>query len=261
MKAIILAAGRGSRLRSETDAKPKALTMLGGYPLIAHQIYALEQAGIRDIAVVTGYKAEMLEGFGSLRLLNARWQETNMVQSLCCANEWLLQDDCLISYSDIFYAPDVIRSLANLPGSVALTSYDGWRSLWEARFVDPLSDAESFKLQADGTLVSIGERAASLDDIDGQYMGLLKLTPAGWHAVQQVIASLDLDRADKLDMTSLLQLLLARHVSIATYPTSQPWGEVDTPEDRMLYEAWIETGKLVLPISSSKVMISAAQSS
>ena len=67
MKAIILAAGRGSRMGQLTNDKPKCLLMINGKTLIELQITAITNAGIKDIAIVTGYKAEMLKSYGNLK--------------------------------------------------------------------------------------------------------------------------------------------------------------------------------------------------
>ena len=102
MKAIILAAGRGSRMKSLTDEKPKCLIELNGKPLLEWQLEALRGAGIEDIAIVTGYKKELLHRYGLKEFHNSLWAETQMVSSLMCANEWLQQSECVVSYSDIF---------------------------------------------------------------------------------------------------------------------------------------------------------------
>ena len=65
MKGIILAAGRGSRMGDMTDQKPKCLIELNGQSLIDHQLNAFKDAGIEDIALITGYKRELLSKYGS----------------------------------------------------------------------------------------------------------------------------------------------------------------------------------------------------
>ncbi|MBK1652709.1 sugar phosphate nucleotidyltransferase [Halorhodospira halochloris] len=69
MRAIILAAGQGTRLRPLTDDRPKCMVELEGKPLLEHQLEVLRGAGIEDIHVVGGYRAEWLqqEIFGHLR--------------------------------------------------------------------------------------------------------------------------------------------------------------------------------------------------
>ena len=89
MKAIVLAAGRGSRMGQLTQYAPKCLTILAGKPLIEWQIQALREAGITEIGVVRGYMAAKISYPGVATFENPRWAETNMVMSLVCASEWL----------------------------------------------------------------------------------------------------------------------------------------------------------------------------
>lgn len=236
MRAIILAAGRGSRMGGTTADQPKCLTPLHGRTLLDWQMDALSGAGIDSVALVRGYMGEKLTRDGLQSFDNPRWAETNMVMSLACASSWLASDVCLVSYSDIAYPAATARWLAAASGDIAITYYKNWRSLWEARFKDPLSDAESFRLDDCGRLLDIGARPRSLDDVQGQYMGLLRFTPRGWQSVEEVLAGLDAGQRDKLDMTSLLRLLLARGQAIAAVPVEEPWYEVDSQTDLELYQ-------------------------
>ena len=122
MKAIILAAGRGSRMGKLTSNKPKCLTLLNKRPMIEHQIFSLQNAGIKDIAIVTGYKSKMLDDYKLKKFHNARWNNTNMVYSLFCAWEWLKTSTCIVSYSDIFYSSRIVKDLmlAKADAAVAL---------------------------------------------------------------------------------------------------------------------------------------------
>lgn len=79
MKAIILAAGRGSRMKGLTDQKPKCLVELRGKTLLEWQLKALREAGVSEIAVVTGYRRELLAAYGLTEFHNPRWAETNML--------------------------------------------------------------------------------------------------------------------------------------------------------------------------------------
>lgn len=235
--ALVLAAGRGSRMGDLTADKPKCLNRFMGTPLLVHQLSALTQSGIETTGAVTGYKKEMLEDYGLTLFNNARWDQTNMVVSLTCAEEWLTKYACIVSYSDIFYSPETVRRLADCDGDIAITYDPDWRQVWEARFEDPLSDAETFKLDESGTyVIEIGARAQEIEDIKGQYMGLLRFTPKGWEQVSAYLGELSQDQLDKLDMTSLLSALIARDVKIQAVPQSGGWGEIDNSEDLSVYE-------------------------
>ena len=77
-------------------------------------------------------------------------------------------------------------------------------------------------------------------------MGLLKITPAAWQAIEELLGRLDRQVRDRLDMTGLLQRLLERRFPIATISADGQWGEVDSASDLALYERMIEDGLLQL---------------
>ena len=144
MRAIILAAGRGSRMKALTSDKPKCLVELRGHSLLELQLDALREGGVSEIGIVTGYRRELLANLGLVEFHNPRWDETNMVSSLECAGAWLEAGPCIVSYSDIFYSADAVRSLINCPALLAVTYDPTWLALWTRRFGDPLLDAETF---------------------------------------------------------------------------------------------------------------------
>ena len=236
MRAIILAAGRGSRMGGLTEDHPKCLTPFAGRTLLEWQLGALRAAGIRDIAIVRGYLAESLNPADCIWFENPEWASTNMVSTLACASQWLQRDDCIVSYSDIVYHPAILEQLIFNPGELVISYDEEWLPLWRERFTDPLEDAETFRLRDNGALQSIGDRAVEVTDIEGQYMGLLKISPAGWRRIEVILEDLPKARRDRLDMTSLLQLLLEDGAEINTTPTQGRWCEVDSETDLRLYE-------------------------
>lgn len=242
-RAIILAAGRGSRMGELTAEQPKCFAVLHGQRLLDWQLAALRGAGIQELAIVRGYLrerfAEPVQYFE-----NPRWQQSNMVRTLLAADAWLSSAPCIVSYSDIVYTAATVSALANTLGDLAIAYDPNWLALWSQRFAEPLADAESFVLDAQGNLASIGERCQSTEEIQGQYMGLLKFTPAGWAQVKAELATLDEAAIDKLDMTSLLRRLLAAGAAIGLSPVHGPWGEVDEPGDLALYHQLIAPAAL-----------------
>lgn len=240
MKAILLAAGRGSRMGPLTKAGPKCLTRLKGKSLLDWQIEALSGAGLREIGLVRGYGAGKLERPDLILFDNRRWNETNMFVSLACAGEWLQRDVCIVSYSDIIYPSQHIERLLETVGDIVIAYDREWRRLWEARFDHPLADAETFRINPQGFLTEIGGRANSLEEIDGQYMGLLKFTPAGWDSTLGYASRLDPVQRDRLDMTALLRGLIRSGVSVQTVPVDGGWYEIDSAHDLELYNRWPE---------------------
>jgi choline kinase len=229
------------------DDRPKCFVELEGRKLIERQVAALRRGGVGEIGLVRGYRGEMIDFPGLSYFANDRWAETNMVISLAAAAPLLRSGPVIVSYADIFYRSELVRGLASAPGELVISYDRAWRRLWTRRFADPLSDAETFRIDAEGQLLEIGGKTTRIEDIEGQYMGLLKLTPTAWRAVEALLGNLDAPTRDRLDMTGLLRGLLARKMlPIGTFGTYGQWGEIDSSADLALYKNMVREGELVL---------------
>ncbi len=242
MKAIVLAAGRGGRMGLQTKDKPKCLVEIWGKSLLQWQMEALRGAGIDNIGIVRGYLAEKFKGAGVRYFENPRWSTTNMVVSLTCAKEWLQRDVCIISYADIIYPADTIVRLKNGIGDIVITYDTEWLKLWKLRFEEPLIDAETFRVDGHGRLLEIGGRTKNVDEIEGQYMGLLKISPNGWKIIEGYLSGFTEEQISKMDVTSILSRLINNGVEIDTVPINGRWFEIDNENDLGLYKAVTEKG-------------------
>jgi len=232
MKAIILAAGRGSRMNDLTREKPKGTLIYQGKPLIEWQVDALTQAGIQDIGIVTGYRQGSFNQYPLHNFFNPLWNETNMVSSLEYADEWLSKEECIVSYSDIYYQSSAILKLIKSDTDIAITFDPNWLKLWKKRFKEPLSDAETFALTDSGNLLEIGNKPHHLNQIQGQYMGLLKITPKGWSEISRIRNQLPRETNRKMHMTHLLQRTIkAGNTPIKAIEYLDGWMEIDAPSD------------------------------
>jgi choline kinase len=232
MKAIILAAGRGSRMLNLTENAPKCMVQFRGKSLLQWQVEALSSGGITEIGIVTGYKREALREFGLEEFYNARWSETNMVYSLQQANEWLCNSPCVVAYSDIFYTGAAVRLLLGSVAPLTITYDPYWLKLWQSRFENPLDDAETFRVNSSGDLLEIGGKPGSLQEVQGQYMGLLRFTPQAWQEALRVVHSLPESERNAIHMTATLQRIIdAQRVPIRAVPYDGEWFEFDSASD------------------------------
>ncbi|TLD80531.1 phosphocholine cytidylyltransferase family protein [Helicobacter sp. MIT 05-5293] len=247
MKALILAAGFGSRLMPLTKENPKCMVEYRGKKIIDYEISALREAGIDEIAVVGGYLFEVLKGyvqsqFGIKKIYqNLQYDKTNMVQTLFCAREFLEscvreKQDLVISYADIVYSADIARALAQSQGDLNIVVDKDWRTLWEKRFENPLDDAETLKLES-GKIKELGKKPMSYEEIEGQYIGLFKFS---YEFLPQVLAFYDdLDRGAMYDskdfanmyMTSFLQGLIDKFDNAKAVEIKGGWCEIDFKSD------------------------------
>lgn len=251
MRVIILAAGQGTRLRPYTDNIPKCMVELAGKPLLHHQLEVLRDAGLSKILLVGGYHAERLNAEGVEIELNPKFATTNMVSTLFCAEEWMQEgEDLIIAYGDIIYEPKVLQSLLAADAPMAISVDRQWQRLWEARMEDPLQDAETLKLQEGNRVIEVGKKPQSLEQIQGQYMGLIKVRGdtvkqfrKAWHSLDRD-AHYDGQDFDNMYMTSFIQHLIDTGVVVQAAFTDGGWIEVDSVEDLDFYNQLYKAGTL-----------------
>ena len=132
MKALILAAGYGSRLAPLTDTIPKSLVPVNGTPILFKQLENLYENGITDITVVSGYRANMLEAavhdrFRDVKIIeSADYRETNNMYSAYLAREAMAGDDFLMMNADVFFDPSVLETLLDFDAPNAIVTDIGF---------------------------------------------------------------------------------------------------------------------------------------
>jgi NDP-sugar pyrophosphorylase family protein len=120
-KAVILAAGFGSRLRPLTDLRPKPLVEVNGVPILHNALRQLEAIGVKDVTIVVGYRKDAIEyscgsRFGGLDISyveSSVFEKTGSAYSLWLARQSLLQGDCYLLEGDVFFELDALQALAN----------------------------------------------------------------------------------------------------------------------------------------------------
>jgi choline kinase len=128
-KAIILAAGVGSRLRPLTNDRPKCLLEVGGQTLLDRQVQTLARFGVTDVVAVVGYYGDLIRrhlGDRGRYIENDRYDHTNSLYSLWLARDEL-HSDALILNSDVLAAPTLFGRLLSSPASDAILVERGER--------------------------------------------------------------------------------------------------------------------------------------
>ena len=235
-KVILLVAGEGKRLRPYTLDRPKCMVEIKGVSLIDRQLAVLRSEGLDNIVMIGGYKSEMLKKYGIKLKNNSRYFETNMVWTLFCAEDEL-DGDVVVSYGDIVYSQEILKALLESKADMAVNIDKEWEGYWRARSENPLDDAETLKLRRDGTIKEIGKIPKSIDEIEGQYMGLIKLSPKGVEKIKNIFhkavknGELQGKNVENSYMTDLLQSVIDSGFPIQAVPIFGGWIEVDTVDD------------------------------
>jgi L-glutamine-phosphate cytidylyltransferase len=251
MKAVILAAGQGTRLRPLTNDRPKCLVELGGVSLLQRQLDTFRQAGITNLTVVGGYRADLIDREGLQLQLNPDYEKTNMVATMFCAESLFLdEEDLVVCYGDIVFNSEVLEKLREATAPVAVCIDKNWLEYWRLRMPAPLQDVETLRLDSSGRILEIGKKPGSLDEIEGQFTGLFRFRGDQLRRLKYTYQSMDknaeYDGKDypNMYMTSFLQNLADTGWEVMSVPILNGWLEVDTVEDLDLYHRLHNEGRL-----------------
>jgi choline kinase len=168
--AVILAAGMGTRLREAHVDMPKGFLELGGRSIIEQSITRLEQAGINDIIIVTGYSAEHYQKLavrydGLVRLVhNAQYAESGSMYSLFCASD-VIDDGFLLLESDLIYESRALDVLVNSDFADAVL------------LSGPTNAGDEVYVEApNGFLVNMSKDRNKLGSVAGELVGVSKIS-------------------------------------------------------------------------------------
>jgi len=221
MKAIILAAGMGSRLGAKAGGRPKALQRIGGRTLVEHQLDALSAEGVGPVVVVVGHGAEQMRtvlGDAVEYVVNERPSETNSLYSLWLAREWLNGDVVLLN-SDVFFHPDILKRLLRSTGNAL--AYDSSSHGGAEQTKVGLRDRWVCDLGKD--FPETGAR--------GENLGLIKLDGDGAAALRKRAEAIIAGGGERTWVTEAVRSILAEVDVLAVNVAGLPWVEIDFPYD------------------------------
>jgi len=116
MKAIILAAGRGNRLKPVSESTPKCMVEVGDRSLLHHQLYALRENGITDIVIVVGYQddlvrqhAKEVKNLNITFIYNPEYSYTNTAYSLWLCRDQMRDDNFMYLNADVLFHPELLE--------------------------------------------------------------------------------------------------------------------------------------------------------
>ncbi len=226
MQAIIMAAGRGSRLGNLTENIPKAFLEVKGYRLIDYNLALLRENGINDIKIVTGYKAELYEDMANNHIditcvYNPFHEHCNVLGSFFMAQEKLKDEDTVYLHADTLCAPGIFREMVQGNGDIVMP-------------VDfKTCDNEAMKVTTRGGQVVKVSKEIPENESEGEFIGMAKLSGNVMPSIKK--ASQKLMREGCL--TSYFEGAIQEVINIGGYsvPTistdNRFWGEVDFIED------------------------------
>jgi len=251
MKAIILAAGVGSRMKKYTKSLPKGMIKINGKTLIERQIRMLRTVGIKKIIIVTGFKYELINYKGVKYYHNENYKKTNMVESLMCgACEF--DQNIIITYADLIYTPQLIKKLVDSKHLITVCVDPDWKNYWLHRYDQTETDLESLSIN-NGVITELGAYSKSSKGIHYRYVGALKFS---LKIIPDIISIYNRKKELKNNwvksgqdflngyMTDLLNEMIINDISLNPVMVGKQWLEIDTPTDYENLLRDYKTGKI-----------------
>lgn len=236
MKAVILAAGKGSRLYPLTTDIPKCMIEVGGRPLIDWQLEAIEKIGIKDTLVVVGYQKEAIQKHLGNRVYYreyADYAKTNNLHTLWHIKDELKNSDFMCFFADLIYEISVLEDLKKASGNINLVVDTG----------QILDGTMRIRIEG-GNLTAIGDQVPK-DEGSGNFIGISKFSSAGAKLLFEQMGNM-MSGHEKDYYTEVLNVLISQGHKIGYIDIKkQIWAEIDTISDLQRVELQV-IPKLIL---------------
>jgi choline kinase len=239
MNAIIIAAGSGKRISEDVKDLPKSLLTVNGKPIIAYQIQALKQVGIKNIVVITGIHDEKF-GIENVHYIKDHYyNEHDIMGSLMEAKDFL-KNDVLVLYSDIIFELKILKQILDSKGDISIAIDMTWEKMYEGRTEHPKSEAENVQLNKAKKIIKIKKNIKNENNDVGEFLGIVKFSPYGSGLFVKQYEELIKTHVGtfqqapsvlKAYLTDMIQELIDSKIDVEPVIISGKWYEIDTAQD------------------------------
>lgn len=224
MKALLLAAGRGTRISRYLSGNPKCTVDIGGQQLIRYTIELFHKKGITDIAMVLGYRAnvirEIVEPYGVKCYYNPFYDVTNSIASAWFAREFLEEaDDTLIMNADVYMDEDLLDHVIACRISPVMFGDSSRKE--EADY--------KFKYE-NGILQKYGKELTGAD-ITGEYIGIGKFDKSFMPLFLEKLDAMINTQQHSVWWENILYQMVGQRDVYVDEVNGKFWAEVDYIED------------------------------
>jgi phosphoenolpyruvate phosphomutase len=249
VKAVILAAGFDNRLMPLVSDRPKAMLDVKGKSILERQIDALHACGVRQIAVVRGYKKEQVTLQGVRYYDNDAFEESGELESLLRAGAELT-GTVVLMYGDILFDRNILERLLRSADDITLVCDRSWPDTKAGReaagcdlVVETPAPRRHHRFLADAQPVRVSTIGALIDPsiATAEFIGMAKLSARGCQILGEVYRELrERDAAQPVHeagslktakLTDLLHEVIRRGHPVTSAGVYQGWLEVDTFDD------------------------------
>ena len=244
MKAIILAAGEGSRMGKLTQNIPKPLVKVNGKSIIERQLSILKQNEILDVIIITGPHNKKFN-FEKIRYIpDENFREHDQLDSLMSAKKEI-DGDIIILYADIIFEDMILAKILESKSDISIAVDMDWERTYVSRTDNSFAEADKVRFEK-GSVSRIFKTMTEEDkkfEI-GEFIGLMKLSKNGSKQLVDCYEKIhahkgkfhDAQSIEKAKLIDLLQELIENKIKIDAIPITGKWCEIDTEQDLEIAE-------------------------
>lgn len=239
MKAIIVAAGYGSRLGNLSKKVPKGLLQINGKSILQRQIELFYKKNIDELIIITGAHKDF--GLKNIVYINDKdYHNHDVLGSLMAAKE-VFNGKVLTSYSDIIFEEKILEQILNFQGDIGIPLDLDWEKSYEGRTQHPKSEADNVLLK-EGRILKIKKNITTKneDEIIGEFLGPVIFSEYGSKLFVDIYQKLEKSHQGKFHdsqslkkayLTDMIQELIENNIKITPIIINGNWCEIDTHQD------------------------------
>jgi len=240
MKAIILAAGEGSRMGKLAQNIPKPLVMVNGKSIIERQLSILKQNKILDVIIVTGSHNEKFNFKNVVYVNNLDHKKHDTLGSLMTARDYM-NDEIIITYADQIFDEKIMESINNFSGDIGIAVDLDWEKNYVNRDQHPKSEAENVLINGN-EILELRKNISECKENEkiGECLGLMKFSRKASKVFLDKYSELEISHQGKFHNASslkqsiipdMIQELIDSEINVEPIYVSGKWCEIDTPQD------------------------------
>lgn len=225
MKALILAAGLGTRLRPLTNTRPKSMVEVNGKPILFKQIDNLLENGVEDITIIAGYKSEMMieainKSYKNIKIIiNDVYDKTNNMYSAYLALDDIYGNEFLLMNADVFYDTAILKELIKNEYVNSIVVEEG------------IYNDENMKVSCvDGKIMEIS-KIVSEDDAYGVSIDVYKFSKEGSKVFYDKVKEYIEDTKELNQWTEVALNEVLKLIEFRPCPLKGRWIEIDDHDD------------------------------
>lgn len=231
MKAVILSAGRGSRLLPLTDTLPKCLLPVGDTTVLGHQLSTLEKAGIESVTVVTGFYPHLVDAEIEARvgempvetLFNPFFQVADNLAS-CWMARHAMNDDFMLINGDTLFEYELVRSVIDSAANSVQITVDEKNEGY---------DPDDMKVTLDGRELRAIGKTLKAEEAHCESIGMLRFMGTGPQRFTSMLeANMRTPEGTESWFLRAIDRMAKDEGDVWTFSIKgKRWSELDTPED------------------------------